>query len=93
VHADEAVPGADVALEGSLLGIVEHVARGVEKDDGVKTGEGRVVEGSWVHGRLYGEIVDGAQSLDGGDSRGDRRVAVAGRAGEYEDPERGVRNR
>jgi hypothetical protein len=91
VHADEAVPGADVALAGGLLGVVEDVARRVEKDHGLKTRQIRIIEGGGVLGRLDREIVEGAQDFDGGDPGGNRRMAKAGGAGRYQDAERGMR--
>ena len=50
VDAGEPAAALDVALEGALLGLVEHVTGGGEEDDDLVLGEVRVGEGAGVLG-------------------------------------------
>jgi hypothetical protein len=79
VNADPSVAGVDVALERSLLRVVEHVAGREQEDDGVVAGEVRVRERASVLGRVDREAVLRAERRDRLHRGGDRRVSEAGR--------------
>ena len=84
MDAGVAAAGLDVALEGGLLGVVEHVAGGGEEDDGVELRQVGVGERGRVLGRVDREAVGGAELLDRRDALRDRVVPEAGGLGEDE---------
>jgi hypothetical protein len=73
---DARVPAAcaDVAFEGCLLSVVEHVAGGAQPDHDVVPGEVRVGERRGILSRVDREVVLGAELSDRGHSSGDRGV-------------------
>ena len=77
VHADESVPGADVALEGGLLGAVEHVAGGGHEHHGGEPAQRLIGESRRILGGFDRKPVLGAERLHRGDAVGDRTVAEA----------------
>jgi hypothetical protein len=89
VDAGIAAAGADVALEGGLLFVVEDVAGCREPDDGVVLREIRRRERGGVLGRVDREVVGGAEALDHCDAVGNRIVAETRCLGEDQDVERG----
>ncbi len=89
MHAGEAAARADVALEGGLLGGVEHVSGGVEEDHRLVPGEVGGGEGRGVLGRGDREAVRRAQVADRLDARRDGVVSEARRLGEDEHVVRG----
>ena len=86
MHADVSAAAADVALEGSLLGAVQDVARGAHEDDGVEALEILVAELRRILRRVDDEAAGRAERADRRDAVGDRGVTKARRAREDEDP-------
>ena len=77
MDADEPAAGADVALErGLLFLVVEDFVVGVVEDQGLVTLEILIGEHRGVVGDVHGEVVFGAELLDGGDAGGDVVVDV-----------------
>ena len=84
MDAGVAAAGLHVALERSLLGVVEHVARSREPDDDVVLGEVCVGELRRILGRVDGEPVLRTERLDRRDALRDRVMTERCRLREHE---------
>ena len=92
MHADEAAAGADEALEGSLLIVVEDVAGRREEDDDVGALEGRVGEDTRILARSQSPALRSRELRECSDAVRDRIVPEAPRARENEEAEWSTRD-
>jgi hypothetical protein len=88
---DEPAASSDVALEGSLLDIVEDISGRIEEHHHLASSEFRIREAGRILGAVDGETMVGAERFNGGDPMRDRVVAKTGRLREDEDREPGLR--
>ena len=86
---DEPAPGLDEAREIHLLGAIEQLAGGMEKDDRRVVAERIFGQVPGILGGVDDKPVVGGQLENGGLALGNRFVPVAGGPGEKQHPVRG----
>lgn len=86
VDAHEAASRANVSLEGGLLGLVQNIPGGQQKQDGIVGGEALVVEDGGILGRVDAEAVLRTEPLHDRDGVGNRGVPETGRLRENQNP-------